>query len=147
MKKLFFACISFFLISCGNKVIHGIEVSELLIIASKHQCVDYCTLLNKAVEGDTLSIEQLALLDIYDAASYDHGAVLIKLIGLIGEDLFLGAINNTNADQKRKIYIYLEVGIEYGDLAISQKMSLKEQFPKIYTELNPFFDHSYPNID
>lgn len=122
--------------SCGNKVINGIEVSELLLIVSEEQNIDYCRLLNEAVKGDDASIKQLALLEIYDGAGYDHGAVVVDLIALIGEDKFIHSIKTISIEQKKCIKGYIEVGLEYGNNTNLQAQTFKEVFPKIYDFLN-----------
>lgn len=121
---------------CGRKVINDIEVSELLLIASKEQNIDYCKLLNESIKGNDSSIRQLALLKIYDGAGYDHGAVVVDLIGLIGEDKFIYSLTTINNEQKKWIKEYIEVGLEYGNNVNLQTQTFKEAFPKIYKFLN-----------
>lgn len=121
---------------CGRKVINDIEVSELLLIASKEQNIDYCKLLNESIKGNDSSIRQLALLKIYDGAGYDHGAVVVDLIDLIGEEKFMQSLGTINEKQKNKISSYLMVGLEYGDNPNLRGKTVKEIFPKIYDFLN-----------
>ncbi len=121
---------------CRNKVIDGIEVSESLLIVSAEQNIDYCKLLSEAVKGDNASIKQLALLEIYESAGYDHGVVIVDLIELIGEDKFIHSLKTINIEQKKWIKGYIEVGLEYRDNQNLQAQTLKEVFPKIYDFLN-----------
>lgn len=74
-------------LSCsGSRIINSIEVSELLLIVSEQQSINYSHLLNEAVNGEEVAVCQLALLDIYDCAGYEHGIVIVDLIVLIGEE-------------------------------------------------------------
>ena len=133
MKKKLLSIIVFVCFACcGSKVINGIEVSELLLIASKEQNIDYCKLLNEAIEGNNSSIRKLALLKFYDGAGYDHGAVVVDLIELIGEDKFIYSLTTINDEQKKWIKGYIEVGLEYGNNPNLQSQTFKEAFPKIY---------------
>lgn len=136
--KLLLYIISFMCFACsdGRKVINGIEVSELLLSASEEQNIDYCKLLNESTEGNDGSIRKLVLLKFYDAAGYDHGAVLVDLIELIGEDKFIYSLTTTNCEEKKRIIGYIEVGLEYGNNANLQKQTFREAFPKIYKFLN-----------
>lgn len=121
----------------GHKVVNGIVVSELLIVVSDEKYnIDYCKLLKKATTNDVNSIKQLALLDFYDGASYDHGIVVVDLIELIGEDKFIHSLKTINIEQKKWIKGYIEVGLEYRDNQNLQAQTLKEVFPKIYDFLN-----------
>ncbi len=142
---LFFAlsvCLVFFslwiyLVSdTGDRYVNGIYVSELLLIVSQEQNIDYCKLLNKAIEGNDSSIKQLALLKIYDGAGYDHSAVVIDLVKLIGEDKFIYSLTSINDEQKKWIKKNIEVGLEYGNNPKLQTQTFKEAFPKIYEFLN-----------
>ena len=120
----------------GNKEINGIEVSELLLVVSEEQNIDYCKLLNEATKGNESSIKEIALLDFSDGAAYDHGAVLVDLIEKIGEEKFVQSIKTINDSEKKWIKGYLEAGIEYGSNVNIKGQTLKDVFPKIYDFLN-----------
>lgn len=136
MKKIFLIVLYICFTSCGPKEINGIEVSELLLTISKEQNIDYCKLLNKALKGDESSIRQLVLLKFYDSAGYDHGAVVVDLIELIGEDKFIHSLTTINNDQKKWIKDYIKVGLEYGNNNHLKTQTIKEAFPKIYQFLH-----------
>lgn len=140
MKESMKALLSIVLFMCfacsGHKEINGIEVSDLLLIASKEQNIDYCKLLNKALKGDDSSIRQLVLLKFYDSVGYDHGAVLVELIEVIGEDIFIHSLTTITNDQKKWIKSYIEVGLEYGNNNHLKPQTIKEAFPKIYQFLH-----------
>lgn len=116
---------------CRYKEINGIEVSELLLVVSEEQNIDYCKLLNEATNGNESSIKEIALLKIYDGAAYDHGAVLVDLIEKIGEDKFIQSIRTINNIEKKWIKGYLEAGIKYGGNTRIQGQTLKDAFPII----------------
>lgn len=136
MKESMKALLSIVLFMCfacsGHKEINGIEVSEILLTISKEQNIDYCKLLNKALKGDESSIRQFVLLKFYDSAGYDHGAVLVELIEVIGEDKFIHSLTTINNDQKKWIKDYIKVGLEYGNNNHLKTQTIKEAFPKIY---------------
>lgn len=136
-KILLCVMLSVCFLNCSRqKVINGIEVSELLQIVSKEQHINYCKQLNEATKGDTTSIKQLALLEIYDGAGYDHGGVIVDLINIIGEDKFIQSLTTINKEQKQIVKGYIEVGLEYGNNPNSQTQSFKKAFPKIYVFLD-----------
>lgn len=128
---------SFFLIllgcltNCVNRVTNGIEVSELLLLASREQGIDYCKMLNKAINGDADSIRQFALLEFGDAAGYDHGSVIVKMIKLVGEDSFIQSLSTINDEQKRLIKGYIDAGLEYGTGQPFEVKTINDVFPKL----------------
>ena len=145
MKTIFMNRLNFLLIllvtlvGCkNNSVVNGIEVSELLIISANNQHVNYRKLLRESTEGNAKSTKELALLKFYDASGYDHGAVIVDLIDLIGEDKFIQSLSMINKKQKKDIEGYIEVGLEYGNNPKFQNKSIKEAFPKIYFFLMSF---------
>jgi hypothetical protein len=120
----------------GDRNVNGIYVSESLIIVAQEQNVDYCKLLNKAIEGNDDAIKQLALLKIYDGAGYDHSAVIVDLIKLIGENKFIYSLTSINNEKKKWIKKDIEAGLEYSNNPELQTLTFKEAFPKIYEFLN-----------
>lgn len=142
MKNIFIvifflaAVMSIFFISCSrHEVVNGIVVSELLKSASKKQNVDYVGLLKDAAEGSEKSIKQLALLRFYDASGYDHGAVIVDLIEIIGEDKFIKSLFQINQEQKHNVKAYIEVGLEYGNNVNIGAETIETAYPKIFTFL------------
>lgn len=124
--------ICFNIVACSEKCTVGnIQVSELLGSVSNEYKLNYCTLLENAMEGDKTSIREISLLNFENAVEYDHGGVLINLILNIGEDKYLDAIKPLNKKQKNNLIWRLELGIEYGDNDFTKKEQLKDLFPKI----------------
>ncbi|MBO4721322.1 MAG: hypothetical protein J5629_00135 [Muribaculaceae bacterium] len=103
----------------GGKDVKGIYVDEGLRIATdNHWGINYCNLLDKAIDGDNKSIRELSLLDYSGDGepAYDHGNVLVKLIDCIGEKKFISALgNNLSTKERNAIRGCLLVGLEYGD--------------------------------
>jgi hypothetical protein len=121
------------------KYVNGIYVSGLVIIHSREQHkINYCKLLKKATINDANSIKQLTLLDFSfgGASGYAHGAVIVDLIEIIGEDKFIESIMTISKEQKQVVKGYIEAGLEYGNNPNLQTQTLKETFPKIYVFLN-----------
>jgi len=136
-KLLLLVMLSVCFVNCNrHKSINGIVVSELLLIASNKQHINYCKLLEEATKGNVSSIKQITLLDFYDGVGYDHSVVIVNLINLIGEDKFIQSLGTINEEQKNKIGSYLMAGLEYGDNPNLQGKAVKEAFPKIHNFLN-----------
>lgn len=142
MKNVFLATffsvivMSMCFISCiRHEVVNGIVVSELLNSAAEKQNVNYSKLLKKAIEGDENSIKQLVLLNFYDASGYDHGAVIVDLIEIIGEDKFIESLSLINYEQKQNVKAYIEVGLEYGNNEKIKANTIEMAYPKIFTFL------------
>ena len=143
MKRILITFVSLFPIlmysSCNNKSekVHGIDVSPLLTEVAKEQNIDYCKLLENALKGDTNSILQISLLEFYDGCGYDHGAVLVDLIQMIGEDTYIKSIRTTNEAQRYRILGYLEVGLLYAtpNMYDSNK-TVENGFPRLYSFLS-----------
>lgn len=143
MKKALITLLSLSLMlvysSCNNKSVkvHGIDVSPLLNKVAKEQNIDYCKLLEKALNGDTKSILQISLLEFYDGCGYDHGAVLVDLIRIIGEESYINSIGTTNETQRHRILSYVEVGLCYttSNVYYSNK-TVEDEFPRLYAFLS-----------
>ena len=85
--------------------------------------------MNRAIKGDNAAVRQLALLEIHDGAAYDHGAVLVELISLIGEERFISSLDTINDKHKKWIAGYIDAGLEYGNNPDIQCRTIKEVFP------------------
>ena len=119
--------------SCQNgcNKVKEIEVSSLLINYSKNKNINYCNILSSAIKGNDKSIIKLVKLEIFDAAGYDHGIVIVDLITYIGEDKFINSLpHKLNDKEKGLLAGYLKVGIEYNDKLTQKKLNLV--FPKVY---------------
>lgn len=139
MKKILLLLImlSACFVNCSrNKVVEGIEVSELLLTVSKEQHINYCNLLSEALEGNINSIRELTLLEFYDATAYDHSSVIVDLIEVIGEDKFIQSLNSISTKQKQIAKGYIEAGLEFSNNPKLQSKTFKNAFPKTYVFLN-----------
>lgn len=122
--------------SCSNKcVVDNIEVSELLGTVAKEKSIDYCELLKVALTGDKNAIKKLSLLEFDNAVGYEHGAVIVDLITIIGETEYIKAISTTNKEQKNLIHSYIDVGLEYGNNSLIKEKDFKSAFPNLYAFL------------
>lgn len=90
MKKvqlyIILGLICFFVVSCGNKCncpetirIHDSFKSEI-------NEGDYCRLINKSINGDSLAFKQLIELPIKGGLMLDHSTYMCELIRLIGKE-------------------------------------------------------------
>lgn len=130
-KIICFVILAIFHSSCNDKCeIKGIEVSDLLSTVSKEKYhINYCDLLESALNGEDKDIEKISLLHFGDGTSYDHGEVLIHLIYNIGEDKYLNAIKNVSKQDRKRLNSYFESGLLYGDLFYGK--NLDSVFPKL----------------
>ena len=64
MKKILYLIITLCIIGCGGeRNIHGIEVTELLLFSTETLDIDYCKILKNATKEDEKAIKQLLLLE------------------------------------------------------------------------------------
>lgn len=124
------------LISCDNKCkVGNIEVSELLATVAMEKSIDYCGLLKIALTGDEESIKILSLLEFNDSVGYDHGAILVDLVLIVGEEKYLQAILTVSKKQKILIESYLEIGLIYSKSGVPDNTDLEKIFPEVYSFL------------
>ena len=88
----------------------------------------YSALVKSSLNKDSTSIKNLSTLKIYDAAGYDHGAILIAIANRIGEKEYIKLLGTLTDEEKQNILSYIEVGLEYGDEKFKDKTP-KEIFP------------------
>ncbi|WP_299610448.1 hypothetical protein [uncultured Aquimarina sp.] len=114
-------------ISCNNcDQVQGIEISELL----NRQIDDsYCEILDNAINLDKKSIVKISRYKISDAAGYDHGYVLVRLIEKIGEEEYFNGFQNLSLNEKKSVLSYLKAGLENGGNKIYKFKKLDEIFP------------------
>ncbi|MBC9798189.1 hypothetical protein [Sinomicrobium weinanense] len=135
-RNCFYLVIFLLFFSCNTPCnVDRIEVSELLLIKSEENAYHYCTLLKASMEGDENAIRELSVLDFSDSAGYDHGAVLVDLIGIIGEKEFINAIAAVDKKERKKIEAYIEVGLMYGGNPDLEEKPVEEAFPGLYAFL------------
>ena len=135
-RSCFYLVIFLQFLSCNSPCnVNNIEVSELLLIKSKENAYPYCSLLENSIEGDENAIRELSVLDFFDSAGYDHGAVLVDLIGILGEKEFINAIAAVDKKERNKIEAYLDVGLMYGGNPDLEGKSGEEVFPELYAFL------------
>lgn len=130
----FFGVFVFFLnLSCLKKScfnIEGVTVTDLLYRSAAKRSYPLCSLIERGIEKDVKALKELALLQIYDAASYDHGILLVDVIHKVGDSVFLDAIKNIGSEEKEKVRAYLFAGLEYGK-RYPESSQLEQVFPEI----------------
>jgi len=133
VQKILLLFLFLFFQSCSNSCnVSGINVSELLSVASKEKGIDYCSLLNKAIKQDEIAIRKLSLLEFNDATGYDQGAVIVDLILELGEKKYISSISEISNKEKILIESYIDIGVEYSDRPELKNKNSKNAFPKLY---------------
>ncbi len=136
-RVLLFCILLLCLVNCSRqKDVNGIIVSELLINVTENYNINYCEILHDAINGNSITIKKLTLIELYDSIAYDHGSVLVDLIYIIGEDKFINSIITINQKEKNLVRGYLDAGLEYGNNPNLINQSLESAFPIIYKFLN-----------
>ena len=104
---LFFVC---FISSCYPKP--KIPISNTLEIALDKHYSHYVRLLNGAMDSDSVALSNfLKINNIYDAAGYDHGWILIKIMKEVGDEKFSTILASLNTDQISNVKDYFRVGM------------------------------------
>lgn len=104
-----------------------IPVPNTLEIALGNKYASYVSNLNKACERDTSALLVLLKMDdIYDAAGYDHGYMLVQLMKLNGDTSFAKILQCMTRKDLNNVSQYIEVGLDAND---SEKYEMKNKFP------------------
>jgi hypothetical protein len=137
--SLFIIYIYFILVHIGDgdRTVNDIHVPGMLSFLSwKYYKINYSKLLEKAMMDDEKSIRRLVLLNFDGANGYAHGAVIVDLIEIIGEDKFIQSLTTIHSEPKRNVTSHIRVGLEYGGNPNFKGKTLEEAFPKIYALFN-----------
>lgn len=119
-----------------------IPISNTLEIALGDRYSVYVDLLNKAVSKDTAALHRFLEIDnIYDAAGYDHGWVLIQLMKKNGDKDFAKALLKLNKSQLNNLKQYFEVGTDGGGMSND---TLFKMYPNSFNQLS--FSPASPSI-
>ena len=106
----------FFIVIFGcteGRNVRGIYVSREMIDGGDMKGIDYCLSYGNALDGDYRSIRDFSTLRNFDGGFiYVHGVYLIRLIDRVGENKFLKAIEGFNKDEKSRIGLYIEAGMD-----------------------------------
>lgn len=90
----------------------------------------YCELVNQSLDGNETAITNLSKVDVYDGASYQHGAVLIEVIDKISERKYLDLIQTQLPENmRRRTLSYLHAGMDYTENAKYKGKKMEEAFP------------------
>lgn len=116
--------------TCSDRL--GFEIDNHLFDKIKVNGYTYCELVNRSLDKDKQAIIDLSKVSVGDGASYQHGAVLIEVIDLIGEIEYLKIVQSLTTDEKKRIYnSFLPAGIEYTPNKKYSNVSTAVAFPKM----------------
>lgn len=116
---------------CKDMDIHVTRATEAYL-SNKGEFENYCTALEKAVVyGDSSSIHFLSTIELFDGVGYDHGVVLVKLVGTVGEYRFVRGIEGLGRVQKASFRSYLVVGLENFDDEKYRNKDIDRVFPML----------------
>ncbi len=128
----FVLTVYFLFFHCTN--VEGIKISGLLRAGSLREGHQYCKMLKRSLKSDKSSLKEFSTLGIYDAASYDHGAILVKVICRIGADNYLQAIDGVSDEEINAIEAFLRAGIEYG--SVEDSLCVNSLIQEVLSELD-----------
>lgn len=132
-KVSFFLSLIILIVNASCYQASVIPVSNNLEIALGNNYSEYVKLLNKAANKDTLALSNfLEISNLNNAAGYDHGWILIKLMEKLGDACFANSLKNKNSTQIRAIRQYFEVGI---DGASDKNKAFLKFYPMSFTLL------------
>lgn len=136
MNKIIYIVALIFLSSCeyNCKNEAGIEVTELLHNHTSNREIKYCDILKGAVKGEVDKLYELLGLDIYGAASYDHGIVLVNLVNYFGEEKFIRLTSKISSETKENTLYNLKVGLLYYPPVIKTDVDLELEYPLLLKE-------------
>lgn len=114
VSSLMFLFFTFTMFNClGGRNVRGITVSQEMIDGGDMNGFNYCLLYKSALDGDTSSIRDYSTIENFGGGYlYVHGVYLIRLIDRIGDKLFLRSIEGTDKNQRSKISLYIEAGMD-----------------------------------
>ena len=135
-------CSSLLFCSCsGNRTIDGIFVDYGLIYSAEEKYnVDYCDLVKKSINKDTVSVKELVLLNFDAGYSYEHGNILLQIIDKIGEDFFIESLKDISSEQKTNVLAQIKAGVDLrnsinNDFGKRVDEEVKANYPKVYAFL------------
>jgi hypothetical protein len=95
----------------------------------------YVKLVNRAMAKDTIALRELLMMnDIGDAASYEHGDILIQLLENLGDEHYSKVLSSIPTKQKEVfLQSYFEAGM---DIRKSEyKIQIDKEYPITFNEL------------
>ena len=111
--------------------VQGIRINEQLSFLAYQQC-DYCGLIDQAIAGDCESMRELSSLYFDGGYSYEHGEVMVAIVLKVGEERFAKCVTDWPGNEKSRLLVRLEVGLEYGSFPnIQSGVCVLRQFPKL----------------
>ena len=111
--KYCICCFTLFAILKCSTFSPKIPISNTLEIALAKNYDKYVELLNKSINNDTIALTEFLKIDnIYDAAGYDHGYIIIQILENVGDSNFANAVKKLDAKEMQNLKQYFEVGFD-----------------------------------
>ena len=134
------SCYHFF-----DKEVDGIIVPEMIwYIADDDMGIDYCKILEKALDGDEKALQLLVymdLADVYDGEYlFQNRTVLVQIIRKKGERFFIEKMDIDHCSPQDKAWLLdlINWGLDYelnGMMQGDAEVHTQNEFPLIYHEL------------
>lgn len=121
--------------SCSKYNCSNNYISNYLLDYSIEKEYDYCNLFNSAKEGNEQHIKKFFLLPFYDGLAYEHGAVLLELIDVLGEKKIIESLKSINEKEKKLIQGYLMVGLDFTQNPKFKGKKLNVNYPSVHNFL------------
>jgi hypothetical protein len=111
MKVLMLISVVLTFYACNEKP--RIALSNTLEISLRDKYPSYVNLLNKSLDSDTAALlDFFKINQIYDAAGYDHGYILIQLMKKVGDKEYASILQKLDKNELSSVLQYFEVGID-----------------------------------
>lgn len=142
-RKVCFIVIVVFSVSCIRPALVIPDTLELqLRVRDSYR--HYVKLVNRAMAKDTIALRELLMIDdIGDAASYEHGDILIQLLENLGDEHYSKVLSSIPTKQK-KLFLqgYFRAGM---DIRKSEyKIRIDKEYPNTFNELE--FDEKEKSV-
>lgn len=135
MKKIIYiiSVVAIVLSGCSNHT-PQVPVSNNLEIALGDNYDSYVNLLNKSVKCDTVALVKfMKINNLNDAAGYDHGYILYKLLEIVGDKKFSSTLKELTPKETRNLANYFDVGIDANDRLLTE---FQMKYPLSYKCIN-----------
>lgn len=125
----------FICFSCSNNSCRNSYISNYLLDYANDKDYEYCELYNDAISGEKAALRNLSLLSFNDGLVYEHGAVILEMILIFGEDYYIDTIKGVSSKGKNRIYGYISAGFDFTKNSKLKGKRIKEVYPKLFEVL------------